>query len=102
MPTSPCPRRSPKRSAITPKASNPTNRCSVAGGAVPRLRVDLAAAGIPYKTPDGNADFHALRHTFCTDLFAAGVDAKTAHVLMRHKSIEMTMSYAKTDESRKA
>jgi integrase len=65
------------------------------------LRADLRAAGIPYETPDGKADFHALRHSFCTDLFAAGVDAKTAHVLMRHKSIEMTMSYAKTDDARK-
>ena len=66
------------------------------------LRADLKAAGIPYATPDGTCDMHALRHTFCTDLFAAGVDAKTAHVLMRHKSIEMTMSYAKTDDARKA
>jgi integrase len=65
------------------------------------LRPDLKAAGIPFKTIDGVADFHALRHSFCTDLFAAGVDAKTAHVLMRHKSIDQTMIYAKTDDARK-
>ena len=28
------------------------------------LRVDLEAAGIPYTTYEGNANFHALRHTF--------------------------------------
>src|SRR5262249_31929882 len=65
------------------------------------LRVDLRAAEIPYETAEGVADLHALRHTFCTDLIEAGVDIKTAHVLMRHKSIEMTMGYAKTDDARK-
>jgi hypothetical protein len=62
----------------------------------------VAAAGVPYRTADGVADFHALRHTYCTDLIATGTDIKTAHLLMRHKSLEMTMSYAKTDDARKA
>lgn len=65
------------------------------------VKVDGRAAGIPYETEDGYADFHSLRHTFCTDLFSAGVDAKTAHILMRHKSIAQTMVYAKTDDSKK-
>jgi integrase len=63
------------------------------------LRVDLKAAGIAYQTPDGLADMHSLRHSFCSMLFAVGTDAKTAHILMRHKSIEMTMSYAHSNDT---
>ena len=31
------------------------------------LRADLKAAGIPYRTNEGVFDFHAFRHTFCTE-----------------------------------
>lgn len=61
------------------------------------LRNDMAAAR---KTADGKpedfldphgADFHALRHTFCTLLAAGGVHPKTAQVLMRHGSIQLSL-----------
>jgi site-specific recombinase XerD len=46
------------------------------------LRIDLEAAGIPYAIdgPDGPlyADFHALRHTYITELGRAGVELRTA------------------------
>jgi hypothetical protein len=32
--------------------------------AAPILRRDLKAAGVPYRTAEGVADFHALRHSF--------------------------------------
>lgn len=34
---------------------------------------------------------HDLRHTYCTMLFDAGVDVKTAQYLMGHSSIEVTL-----------
>jgi len=37
------------------------------------------------------ADFHALRHTFITNLCNGGVHPKTAQTLARHKSITLTM-----------
>lgn len=37
------------------------------------LRVDLEAAGIDVVTSQGKADFHSLRHTFCTLLARSGV-----------------------------
>ena len=45
-------------------------------------------------------DLHGLRHTYCTMLIAAGVDAKTVQQLMGHSDPRMTMKlYAhKVDE----
>jgi len=37
------------------------------------------------------ADFHALRHTFVTNLARANVDPKTAQTLARHSDIRLTM-----------
>ena len=37
------------------------------------------------------ADFHALRHTFISNLAAAGVHPKTAQTLARHSTITLTM-----------
>ena len=36
-------------------------------------------------------DFHALRHTFITNLAQAGVHPKTAQALARHSTITLTM-----------
>ncbi len=61
-------------------------------GLAEMLRVDLEAAGIPYR--DGSnqvVDFHALRHTFITNLANGGVHPKTAQVLARHSTITLTM-----------
>ncbi len=56
------------------------------------LKKDLAAAGIEYRSEQGQADFHSLRHTFGSMLAASGVHPKTAQTLMRHKDINLTMS----------
>lgn len=56
------------------------------------LRVDLEVAGIPYRDAQGRVvDFHALRHTFITNLAQGGVHPKTAQVLARHSTITLTM-----------
>ena len=56
------------------------------------LKKDLAAAGIPYKDVLGRqADFHALRHTFGTNLSLAGVLPRVAMELMRHSDMRLTM-----------
>src|SRR5262249_2608782 len=61
-------------------------------GLAEMLRVDLAAAKIPYRdTANRVADFHALRHTFISNLAAGGVHPKTAQVLARHSTITLTM-----------
>jgi integrase len=68
---------------------NLPHSCSI----VRMFRLDLAAAGIDYQDESGHyCDFHSLRHTFATFLFAAGVHPRTAQELMRHSSINLTMS----------
>ncbi|GHT42250.1 hypothetical protein FACS189443_5040 [Planctomycetales bacterium] len=36
------------------------------------------------------ADFHSLRHTFITNLGKANVPLKTAQILARHSTVELT------------
>jgi integrase len=55
------------------------------------VRKDLEAAGFDYETDAGVADFHALRHTFLTNLARAGVHPKTAQTLARHSTISLTL-----------
>ena len=38
-------------------------------------------------------DFHALRHTFISNLAAGGVHPKTAQTLARHSTITLTMDF---------
>ena len=58
------------------------------------LRLDEKAAGIAYKDAQGRvADFHSLRHTFCTRLARSGVQPARMRLLARHANIEMTMDY---------
>ncbi len=58
----------------------------------PMFRADLKAAGIPYRDDsDRVADFHALRHTFITNLANSGVHPKVAQALARHSTITLTM-----------
>ena len=61
------------------------------GKAAEMLRIDLDAAEIAYETDAGFADFHALRHTFISNLVAAGVHPKVAQQLARHSTITLTM-----------
>lgn len=55
------------------------------------LRVDLAVAGIPERDEHGHVvDFHALRHTFVSQLVESGCPPKVAQMLARHSSITLT------------
>src|SRR5262245_36386148 len=57
------------------------------------LRHDLKAAGIPYVDDGGlYVDFHALRHTFITNMVKSGVAPKMAQALARHSTIDLTMN----------
>lgn len=48
---------------------------------------------LAYKDGDGRyADFHALRHTFITNLVKSGVSPKAAQSLARHSTIDLTMN----------
>ena len=66
----------------------------VFGKLVPRssvFNVHLTAAGIPKVDSQGRvADFHSLRHTFCTILHRAGVPQREAMELMRHNDPRLT------------
>ena len=52
------------------------------------LRADCRGAGVSTE----NIDFHCLRHTAGTLLAASGVHPKTAQTILRHSSIDLTMS----------
>jgi integrase len=57
------------------------------------LKRDLASAGIPYVDTHGRfADFHALRHTFITNMIKSGINPKAAQSLARHSTIDLTMN----------
>ncbi len=57
------------------------------------LRADLEASGIPYRDDRGQVlDFHSFRHTFITNLAAAGVHPKRAMDLARHSDINLTLA----------
>jgi integrase len=50
-----------------------------------QFRADLKAAGIAFIDESGRrADFHSLRHTFCTNLQRAGTHQRELMELMRH------------------
>ena len=69
------------------------------------VKTDLGLAGIPYRTKDGFADFHASgRHTHITELLRNGATLPEAKELARHSSIHMTMKYAhiRMDDQAKA
>jgi hypothetical protein len=58
------------------------------------IQIDLRLAGIPYKTADGIADFHAAgRHTYITELLRNGTSIPEARELARHSDVHMTMKY---------
>jgi len=55
------------------------------------LRHDLENAGIAWQDAQGRfADFHALRHTFITNLGRHGVSPTTAQKLARHSTPVLT------------
>ena len=56
------------------------------------IQKDLRPAGIKYEDDAGRfADFHALRHTFITNLTKGGVSPRVAQSLARHSTITLTM-----------
>ena len=58
------------------------------------VKKDLESVGIPYRTREGVADFHAAgRHTHITELLRCGVTLAEARELARHSDIRMTMRY---------
>lgn len=58
------------------------------------IKHDLDNAGIPYKTAEGYADFHASdRHTYITELLRNGVSLPEAKELARHSDIKTTLRY---------
>jgi integrase len=64
------------------------------------MRVDLEAAGIPHRTPEGRVDFHSLRGTYITQLIRGGANIKTVQVLARHASPTTTLQfYARATEA---
>ncbi len=55
------------------------------------LRIDLEAAGIPYRDAAGRVfDFHSLRGQYITSLGRAGVPLVTAQKLARHSDPKLT------------
>ena len=56
------------------------------------IKADLERAGIPYKTEEGTAHFHAQRHNFATALSIAANTTKTAQSLMRHSDPRLTLN----------
>jgi hypothetical protein len=60
------------------------------------LRVDLAAAGIPYRDAAGLVfDFHSLRCETATLADAAGVSPRVVQKMMRHSTLELTGRYTR-------
>ncbi|OWK34663.1 tyrosine-type recombinase/integrase [Fimbriiglobus ruber] len=61
-------------------------------GSVKIMQKDLEFAGIPYRTSQGDADFHSLRMTSNVMLGQAGIPARIRQLFMRHSDIRLTMS----------
>ena len=56
------------------------------------IRHDLGLVGIPYKTDEGTAHFHAQRHNFATALSVSAANVKTAQDLLRHSDPRLTLN----------
>jgi len=60
------------------------------------LKIDLEAAGIPYRDAGGRVfDFHALRCMLATLADQAGVSPRTVQHMMRHSTLELTGRYTR-------
>jgi hypothetical protein len=58
------------------------------------VKKNLKRVGIPYKTAEGFADFHAAgRHSHVTELLRSGASLPEARELARHSDIRTTMKY---------
>jgi hypothetical protein len=64
-----------------------------------QIKRDLAAAGVARHDEHGRvADFHSLRHTFCTNLQRLGIPQRVLMHLMRHSDRKLS-DYLYTDTS---
>lgn len=62
------------------------------------MRHDLKISGLDYQNEMGYADFHSLRHSYCTRLSEARVDMAALKTLARHHSAAFTLDrYAHSD-----
>jgi integrase len=60
------------------------------------IRADLEAAGVPFETEEGKADFHSLRAYYTSSLIHAGASVAEFQKLARHAKAETTLKhYAK-------
>jgi integrase len=66
------------------------------------LRVDLAAAGVPDRTKEGNSHFHSFRHTFTTRVARAMPNAKVGMSLTGHRDADIFAHYTHTDLNERA
>jgi site-specific recombinase XerD len=67
------------------------------------LHKDMKAAGISITVAGERVDFHALRHTYVTNLVASGMNPKTAMDLARHSDVNLTFArYAHVTTRQKA
>ncbi len=58
------------------------------------VKTDLKDSGIPYRTSEGDADFHAIgRHSHITQLVLSGAPLAIAKELARHSDLATTMAY---------
>jgi integrase len=59
------------------------------------IQLDLAEAGLPYRTELGSRCFHSLRNTYVSQLFDAGLTIDQVQRFARHSDVRLTMKYAK-------
>ena len=59
------------------------------------IKLDLEAADLPFKTEVGTRCFHALRNTYVSQLFDAGLSIDQVQRFARHSDVRLTMKYAK-------
>jgi integrase len=59
------------------------------------IKLDLEAAGLPFKTDVGSRCFHSLRNTYVSQLFDAGLTIDQVQRFARHSDVRLTMKYAK-------
>jgi integrase len=80
--------------ARRPPAAQPADRVFPRMPSMYQYKADLKAAGIDYKDSEGRqADFHALRHTYGTNLWRAGLLAPVVKELRRHSDLRLTLRY---------
>lgn len=59
------------------------------------IELDLRMAGLPFRTDVGSRCFHALRNTYISQLFDAGLTIDQVQRFARHSDVRLTMKYAK-------